>query len=223
MAGTVVYPNGPSGPDDTQTLDTAGKPWYIAHPWLALGLGAGVAIVLFAVLSKGKASNTASGAATTPTNSANTGQAVDANGNPIEYVATSDLFYNYTNTTGSYNTTDTTNTNIVNNPPAPPPPNPGPIVFPGPPPRPIPGPGQPPPPTPTPPPPSNKGQWACTYSVVGGDTLSKIAREYGTTWPAIYAHNTATINAVAAIMHFVIPGGPWNNIRPGEVLTVPCR
>ena len=213
MAGTVIYPNGPGGPD-SQMIGQTKQPWYVTHPWLAIGLGGVVAIVLFAVVARAKNSTSGASAAGSSANANNTGPTTDANGNPVEYVATSDLFYNYTNTTGSYNTTDSNNvTNTTNNNPPPPPPPPV---------------GFPPPPKPKPKPPGDGGEhksgdWSCTYTVQGGDTLSRIAAARHTTWPQIYSHNKSRIDLIAAAMDSIIPGGPWNNIRPGEVLTVPCN
>jgi LysM repeat protein len=78
-------------------------------------------------------------------------------------------------------------------------------------------------PKPVPAPKSPKGTWTCRYTVKEGDTLTAIGKLYGTTWEAIYGHNMRVIDAVALLMHNVIPGGNWNNIRPGEVLFVPCK
>jgi LysM repeat protein len=50
-----------------------------------------------------------------------------------------------------------------------------------------------------------------TYTVKKGDTLSSIARAYGTTWPGLYSANRAVI------------GLNPNLIRPGQVLTIPGR
>lgn len=49
---------------------------------------------------------------------------------------------------------------------------------------------------------------AQTYTVVAGDTLSSIARKYGTTWQKIYEKNKSVI------------GSDPDLIRPGQVLTI---
>lgn len=92
------------------------------------------------------------------------------------------------------------------------------------------------PPPPQPPPrPTNKSLiWDVRYTIRGGETLSSIAsvvtrncRAQGmpgsqsVTWGDLYSHNTATINADSAAHHNPIPGGPWNDIFPGETITVP--
>lgn len=76
---------------------------------------------------------------------------------------------------------------------------------------------------PLPPPKQTKGSWACRYTVREGDNLTKIATIYKTLWPAVYAHNQRVIDDGAAQHHSPIPGGPWNNIFPGQVLIVPCQ
>lgn len=58
-----------------------------------------------------------------------------------------------------------------------------------------------------------------TYTVVYGDTLSGIASRFGTTWQNLYSRNQQTIDTTSAQHGNPIPGGPWNNIFPGEVLT----
>ena len=92
----------------------------------------------------------------------------------------------------------------------------------------------PPPPQPKPKPTSKSLIWDQRYTIRGGETLSSIAtsvtrtcRAQGmpgsqsVTWGDLYSHNTATINAESAAHHNPIPGGPWNDIFPGETITVP--
>ena len=95
---------------------------------------------------------------------------------------------------------------------------------------------QPPPPQPKPQPrPTNKSiKWNVGYTVAGGDTLSGIASKQtqimrhngmpgsmSISWHDIYAHNTAKIIATSNAHGNPIPGGAWNNIFPGEQLTIP--
>lgn len=92
----------------------------------------------------------------------------------------------------------------------------------------------PPPPQPKPPQTSKGLIWDQRHTITGGETLSGIAASLTRSlraagmpgsmsvgWPDLYAHNTAVINATAAAHHNPIPGGPWNDIFPGEVITVP--
>jgi hypothetical protein len=73
--------------------------------------------------------------------------------------------------------------------------------------------------------------WNYPYTVKGGDTLSGIAANITSaahtagmpssqsiTWQDIYNHNTNVINSTATAHGNPIPGGPWNNIFPGEQL-----
>jgi hypothetical protein len=77
-------------------------------------------------------------------------------------------------------------------------------------------------------------KWEQRYTIRGGETLSSIAasltrqlRAQGMpgsmslTWHDLYSHNTQIINATSAAHHNPIPGGPWNDIFPGEMITVP--
>lgn len=177
--------------------------------------------------------------------------AVDANGNPVvEYLPTTGDSYtnvNYsvgaqTNSnnvnspsnaptiapggTDTVNTTTTTTndtTNTTTNPVAQPvrylgPPLPPPVPVPNPP-RPNPPPTPPPTPAPVQPPPSPATR---SYTVKSGDTLSGIAAQNGTTWPILYNMNSSTINSTSQQHGNPIPGGPWNNIFPGEVIRLPA-
>lgn len=74
-------------------------------------------------------------------------------------------------------------------------------------------------PAPVTPPPGPRTR---TYTIVHGDTLSGIARNVGTTWQILYNMNSGTINQWASEHHNPIPGGPWNNIFPGEQIQVPA-
>ena len=85
----------------------------------------------------------------------------------------------------------------------------------------TPPPAQPPPAQPPPvvqqPPPRRE---SITYSVVSGDTLTRIANLFGLDWNAIYAANQATIEAIAQQHGFSSSGGGhW--IFPGEQLLIP--
>ena len=91
------------------------------------------------------------------------------------------------------------------------------------------------PPVPIPTPVTSKGlKWDTQYTILGGQTLSSIAAQVtrtlraagmpgsmSVTWHDLYAHNTNVINATSAAHHNPIPGGPWNDIFPGEVITIP--
>lgn len=92
----------------------------------------------------------------------------------------------------------------------------------------------PPPPQPVPRPTSKSLIWDQRYTIRGGETLSSIASvvtrncrgqgmpgSQSVGWHDLYAHNTNTINAESAAHHNPIPGGPWNDIFPGETITVP--
>lgn len=210
---SVVSNNAGAITDEPQS-----QSWIQEHPWITLAVAAAVAVIIARIfMAQKQAASPPTATTATPGSGGvatgdTSGLSTDANGNPILYVPTQDTFLNYNFATNSYNSTansdNTTTTTTTNNPvpPGPPPPTP-----------------TPPPPTPAPPPTQQKGSWTCRYTVVEGDTLSEIASDYGTTWPAIYGHNTTTINLIAGAMHEIIPGGPWNNIRPGEVLIVPCK
>lgn len=88
---------------------------------------------------------------------------------------------------------------------------------------------------PTPPPTAQKSmQWTGSYTVQAGDTLSGIAgmvtnnlRAMGAppttvvTFNDLYSKNQNTINTTANRHGNPIPGGPQNNIFPGEVFITP--
>lgn len=128
----------------------------------------------------------------------------DSAGNPVVYRHVADYFYNTSIIEDSYNTeTTTTTTSTVTN---------------------STGPNTPiqgnPPNTSTG---NQAGSWSCSRSVRGGETLSAIAAEYGIGWPELYQRNKSSIDSTSHQHGDPIPGGPWNNIWPGQVLTVPCR
>ena len=93
---------------------------------------------------------------------------------------------------------------------------------------------KPPPPQPQPKPTTKKLIWDQRYTIRGGETLTSIAASLTRSlraagmpgsqsvgWHDLYAHNTAVINQQAAAHHNPIPGGPWNDIFPGEQITTP--
>lgn len=224
---SVVYPNDPSQMNDAPAPVSGGN-IFTEHPYISVGIGILLAIIIFAVVAGKK--NTSSSATPAPASSVpgipasgdTSGLATDANGNPIEYVPTQDNFlnYNYNSTTGSYNspvTTTTTDTSTVNNA-GPQSGNTGTItgspVFPLPP-SPVPGPPAPPtpaPPSPAPPPAPKPKTFTVTHWPLPGSSLWSIALlEYGnpTLWPKIYAANKNTI------------GANPNLIQPGMKLTIP--
>lgn len=84
------------------------------------------------------------------------------------------------------------------------------------------------------PPPTKGIKWTGSYTVRGGDTLSGIASQVSNnlraqgapantvvTYQQIYNQNQSVINSTSNAHGNPIPGGPWNNIFPGEVLTIP--
>lgn len=103
------------------------------HPLVALGIGVLLAILLFMLFSQKRATSTSTASA--PTTGDTSGLPTDANGNPIEFVPTSNNFETITSnsTSGSYNNTTTNNQTVnpppVPGPPAPPPPAPEPQTF----------------------------------------------------------------------------------------------
>lgn len=181
-------------------------------------------------------------AATTSTNVL-AGQSTQngANGQPVvEYLPTTGDSYtnvNYTSQVNSNNpsinnshTSDqTTNNNttgsVVNSPggtvnPTPPPAAPLPQPPTVPPPTPVVQPPHPPQPPSNPaPPPANPFK---QYTIVHGDTLSAIAGRFHTTWQNLYNINKGVVDQWAAAHNSPIPGGPWNNIFPGEQIQVPA-
>lgn len=136
-------------------------------------------------------------------------------------------------TTGPVNSpTSTSTTTTTNNPVYRGHPIPGPKPVPTP--APPPPPRNPPPPQPQPPVKAKGLIWDQRHTILGGETLSGIAatltrqlRAQGMpgsqsiTWQDLYAHNTAVINATSAAHHNPIPGGPWNDIFPGELISTP--
>ena len=101
----------------------------------------------------------------------------------------------------------------VNPPPILPPPVQPPVRPP------VPPPGPPQPPIhPGPPVPAHP---YTSYTIKWGDTLSAIAKRNHTTWQILYNANKGTIDSWASKHHSPIPGGPWNNIFPGETINVP--
>lgn len=114
---------------------------------------------------------------------------------------------------------------VINNPPPPQPPPQPPVTPPS-----TPPPSNPPTSgggtsgTPPPAPPRY-----ASYTIVSGDTLSKIAAKYHTSAMAIYMANKATIDAWAASHHYPVHHNPaWgnypaamDNIFPGEPLHIP--
>ena len=93
---------------------------------------------------------------------------------------------------------------------------------------------QPPPPVPHPTTPGKSIKWNVGYTVVGGDTLSGIASKQtrqmrnagmpgsmSISWHDIYSNNQSIIDSTSKAHGNPIPGGAWNNIFPGEHLTLP--
>lgn len=210
---SVVYPV-----DDTSSLPpTPPKPSaleFIAnHLLLSIGLGLIAAVALGYVLNKirGGGSSAATNAAPSPTGPGNT-----------VYVPTENTFLNYTAITGSYN--DPVTNNI--HPPDPDehdpidPPfhhGPGPVPIP----VPVHTPPPPPAPKPGPQPPPHRTPWSSTYTIKSGDTLSGIAARFHTSWQQLYSKNKNIIDALSREHGNPIPGGPWNNIFPGETIHIP--
>lgn len=146
-----------------------------------------------------------------------------------------------TTITGPIGTTTTNPPSIIASPPTvvtgPPGPqgNPGKQGPPGPPPNAGPPHKQPPPPIVAPPTRGKNLYWDQRYSVSRGETLSSIALNrtrwlrnnkgfpgsMSISWNDLYAHNTAVINATSAAHHNPIPGGPWNDVFPGENIVIP--
>ena len=115
-------------PDQQQQMapaQPAGGNVLTRHPLVALGIGVLLAILLFMLFSQKQASS--SSTASAPTTGDTSGLPTDANGNPIEFVPTSNNFETITSntTSGSYNNT-TTNNQTVDVPGPPPPPTPAP-------------------------------------------------------------------------------------------------
>lgn len=214
------------------------------HGPLLLALGVVAALLLaYRFMKSAGASGTSSSNTSTSSLAQGdlSGLQTDANGNPIVYVPTSTEFYtdNSVNATSAQGapatitenspvTTTTVNAPVTTtvNPPAPPPVVPP--ILPGPPPV-----RQPPVDIP---PPVHNGAlvWDQTFRVLGGENLSVIAAEVTSqvrgqgapstvrvTYQDIYAHNQTVIDNTSAQHGNPIPGGPQNNIFPGEPLIVP--
>lgn len=155
-----------------------------------------------------------------------------ANGQPvIEYVPTTGD--SYTNINYALDSNNVANSTTQNAPGG----NigPGGTITPVPHPIPVPVPPQPthrPPPAPVPQPPHPAPQPLptqppaqpryTTYTIKYGDTLGSIAAAHHTTWPSLYQVNKGIIDQMAAAMHYIIPGGPWNNIQAGKTIQVPA-
>lgn len=84
------------------------------------------------------------------------------------------------------------------------------------------------------PPPSKGIKWNYPYTVKSGDTLSGIANNVSNaarsagapsnttiTYMQIYNYNKSTIDSTSNAHGNPIPGGPWNNIFPGETIWLP--
>lgn len=224
MSMQYSEPRNPAGLQQHQSFSN----FVSTHHGLVIGGGVVLVLVLAGAYMSSKNK-------TTPTTTA-TG---DLSGltNGVVYVPTSTSFSttnerygafsndpNLKTVTNSGNTTTTT-TKTINPPPTVPPVHTGGGSDGG---------HVPPPPVP-PPPTKGKGLiWDSGYVISGGETLSSIAskitfqlRQQGmpgsmsVTWHDLYAHNTNVINSTSAAHHNPIPGGPWNDIFPGERITVP--
>jgi hypothetical protein len=66
-----------------------------------------------------------------------------------------------------------------------------------------------------------KRLWNATYQVTGGDSIYTVAARFNCTWHEIYTVNQGIIDTTAYAFGKAIPGGPWENLYPGEVLIVP--
>jgi hypothetical protein len=84
------------------------------------------------------------------------------------------------------------------------------------------------------PPPQKSVKWTGSYIVKGGDTLAGIASQVSNnlraqgapvntvvTYQQIYSNNKSIIDSTSNAHGNPIPGGPWNNIFPGERLIIP--
>jgi len=212
------------------------------HPALSFGIAFVGALVIWTVFSKkhGAAGSTASDLS---------GVATDASGNRVVYVPTQTSFSTsnigadfsndpnlqniqtgaiVTNSPISASQQTSTSTTTVNPPRQAPPP----IIItkPSPPPPIEPPPAKLPAPAPAP---HYAIQWNWLYTVQSGDTLSKIAgwltdnahragmpNNMAITWQMIYGYNKAVIDSTSAAHGNPIPGGPWNNIFPGEKISL---
>lgn len=208
--------------------------------FLALGAAAfAVAYLFIGRKNKPQASTTATGMLAGQSSQAG------ANGQPvIEYVPTTgDTYTSINEAYNSYNAAPPAPTAapppvttpqppptpappVTGNPGGPLPPTPSPVppgpqrppsVPPPPPTR------QPPIPPPAPKPTVQPPQPRYTqYTIQRGDTLSAIASRFKVTWQNLYTLNKSAIDQMAASHNYPIPGGPWNNIWPGEKIQVPA-
>jgi hypothetical protein len=187
--------------------------WIEDHPSLSLAGGVILLVLLVAAVSRSKSS------ATTNPNGLSGAPNGLQNGNLV-YVPTQTTF----TTINKGNTSTSTTTTTV---------NPGPVASPPPPPvaNPIKAPG---PPQPNPPATGKGLKWDQHHTIAGGETLTSIAASLtrslraagmpgsqSVTWHDLYSHNTGVINATSAAHHNPIPGGPWNDVFPGESIIVP--
>lgn len=193
--------------------DTGVLTWIEEHPSISLAGGIILLVLLVAAISRNKASAT-----TNPNGLAGTNGLQNGN---IVYVPTQTSFT--TINRGNTSTQTSTTTTTVNPGPvaSPQPPTSGPIKAPG-------------PPQPKPPTTGKSLIWDQHHTITGGETLTSIAasltrslRAQGmpgsqsVSWHDLYAHNTGVINATSAAHHNPIPGGPWNDVFPGETIIVP--
>lgn len=225
-------------------MDLTGNGFFQKWGWMLL-LGGGVFIAGYLLFGRKNAQQAASAQGTSSTSllgATQTGQPL------VEYVPTTGDSYtnvNYQSNSGTINKPVTNNnqpvaTTTVNNPE----PTPTPIAIPVPPTLPPPPPtdhipgGNDHPPSPpvsdTPPPPPSRppepmppvrppAPATMSYTIKSGDTLSGIASRYGSTWPTLYQLNKNSIDSTSAAHRNPIPGGPWNNIFPGQQIQIPLR
>lgn len=184
-----------------------------SNPSLALGSGVVLLLLVVGSLLKKKTMPT-----TNPNGLAGGGDLSGLQNGNIVYVPTQTTFSTINRNSGN---TQTTTTTTVNPPPVINPPN---IFFPP----------RPPIPQPKPPATGKALVWDQRYTIRGGQNLTMVAADVtrrlraagmpgsqSVTWHDLYAHNTSVINETAAAHHNPIPGGPWNDIFPGETITVP--
>lgn len=223
-----------------ETTDNGGFiEWVKEHSAITIGFGVVAVLLIAAQFMKKNSANSSASGSTSPSQDLS-GLATDQNGNHIVYVPTQTTF-STTNTVGNNSvvnspTSTTTATTTVNTSAPTQVVNGGPVTVTPPPSHPVTGTN---PPTHTPPvqpPVTHHGGlvWDQSYSIHGGDTLSGIASTVTAKLRAsgmpstvsvgyndIYAHNQAKIDATASAHHNPIPGGPKNNIFPGELLILP--
>lgn len=183
---------------DASTMDENNSilRWFNEHPTITLGVALFAALIVGGLLMRRK--EPTEQLASETDNLGDLSGLETVNGIPVLYRQTQSVFYNISTIEDSYNNPNTT---TVNN-------NQQPSTQPG-----TPG---------TPPSPTQPTGWNCSRTVRGGDTLSGIAALYGKSWQELYERNKQNIDAMAAQRGNPIPGGPQNNIFPGQVLIVPC-